>query len=726
MLQVISEFSLSYGPQPIDLSGFVWNLNLGTASWTSAEFLFGQDPFLLSYTTILKAIGVGPEFVYLSFLFMSHLFNCLFLFLTLRLIGNKQREIDFFLASTFFLSSNLFSLMTQGHGEIFLFRYFAIFIYVYLIFLRQPSLSRLFLVLFVFSLQASGYQGVYSVLASLIFVFAQRQTYGLIKLSWPSAKLKILLVFCALGIAIVTIAPLYSAFRFVDRNLLPVARGITGSYSGGFAGYLLFPEIVHGAIYVPFSILVLGLTAYIINARSKYRNGHGYSTPNYVLPLAIFIYFASIKLGTEETRLPFSFSNPTVFGLRNFGFMESAATYLAYLWALTYISVILNKTRIPKFASRRGTIKKNWRHEENRLNIGLSPLKKIAILGMSVEIILLAYNQPGRFETQSRELPWAKTSKFQLDTKSEVVSSWLPFYPWVYSSTGIFDSNSLINPMEIDYKFKAEKEWCIECEGIPETYAPRLKTFYTSWARSRKVGITDIFNQGKIGPMQTLKIFDSAYRAQGFWFDDFRASGTKRVFYTKETIPAVISLNRGGVPNRLIFIDYQLGALLQRYKNVDLIPILKFLKSNPVFFYRSLDGLPVDNSEKSNAGNRNSIRIRFEGCVAEVEGQHSGIKLKTIGECSGLGIGLRVADSPNWVTYIQQEGEERKVKTNNFSSLLLSTGTLSDESRVYQFKYENSQYSALAMTRLFMQLIFLFSFIHIFIRKLKKKNSVKS
>jgi hypothetical protein len=732
MLQVITEFSMSYGPKMLDLNGLNFNLNLGTPTCLSAELLFGQDPILLLYTTLLKFIGLGPEFVYLSFLLLSQLVNCIFLFLTLRLNNYTSKEFDFALASTFFLSANMFSLMTQGHGEIFLFRYFSIFIYLYLLFLKEPSPKRLMFVIFVLSLQSLGYQGVYSLAASLVFALAQKETYRIGRFSRLSTKFRSVLICFFFGVFFLTLAPLYIAFKTVRTDYVPIAREITGSYSGGVPGQIIFPEIVHGAIYLPFTIFIFGAFCYLANAREKLTFKLDYLAPNFILPLLALTYLSSIKLGSQETSLPFRFSNDTFLGLRNFGFIESAVTYLAYVWALTHVRIYIHKLK-----NQNLNPKKHIEFRKQHLYRSSSTRSKRIFLFENVvpylfviEIVLLTYNQPSTYGFKGRDLPWAQSSEFKFDTKQENVTSWLEFYPFVYSSTGVFLNSSLLTPPEIQFVTEEEKEWCLNCDGLPNTYVPKKTQFFSTWGRSKKVNLSDPFLGDGIKLFLPLKYFDQRYRAQSFWFKDVRPTGTKVTFYPKENIEPIISLNRGGVPNRLLFLDSQLESLLNNSVDLDAISILNTLRASPAFFYSFSEKLHEEMTEtdiivhpgsKSTMSGNRYVLEHLE-CRAEINGRDKEITVTTTGEgCHGLRIGIRVANANNWVTYVQEQGDERRVKTSDFSGLLLSTGALSDNTKVYRFNYENSQYAVLAFARLSLQLILFFIVLHLVAQKIKRR-----
>lgn len=732
MLQVSTELSSSMGPHFMDLSGFRLNLNLGTPSWVIAEFLFGQDPLLLTFSQVTKLLGLGPEFTYIFFLLLIQIFNCLFLLLTLKLLNRLPLHINFFLASTFFLSSNLFSLMTQGHGEIFLFRYLAGFIFSYLWFLRYPTKRKLGLVILLALLQISGYQSLYSITASLFFVFAQKATYKRLREFLKMAKSNLVLSMGALSSLIITLLPLWFAFQNVRADLTPSVRQSTGPYRGGFAGYFLFPEIVHGGIYVPLSILSIGIITRIFIFFKKMRNHKlskqesACSKISLLIPILGCVLLSSLALGSENNSLlGLSLEAKTILGLRNFGFLESAATYYIYLYCLIWISrlqelwsskeSILNSSKIRTSGPTNTTEKINPR-------FGF-----ISTL-IAAEICLLAYNQPMTFGSQGKSLEWAQIDHFQTQPYENLEYDWLPYYPYVYS-TGIFEESAMLVPKEVTFETNEEFRWCLGCDRERSSNVPQLTQFSSTWGRSEKISLVDLIEGEPLGWIQTLKTFDQAYKAQGFYFiEKIDRKNVTTTFYGRDRIDPIIKLNRGGVPNRILFIDTGLNNFLESSRtDRKKREFLSYLMDNPIFLYYKgqigPESLIRDSKlEYSYQGvdvSGQRVRLAHSECEVEVQFQNRNFLVQGNDGCDGIGLGIRTVDTPQWNIYSNKGVGSTALPKKPYLNFLLGINEISSNSKSYEIRYENTPYAVASVARITMQTLWFSFFVFLLHRRAK-------
>jgi len=733
MLQVITELSSSMGPQIIDLNGFRYNLNLGTPSWVISEFLFGQDPLLLFFTQALKAFGFGPELTYILFLVLIQLFNCLFLLLTLRLLSKAPLHFHVFLSSTFFASSNLFSLMTQGHGEIFLFRYLAGFVFAYSWFLKSPSGKKLALVVLFSILQVSGYQSLYSIIASILFVLAQKMTYLRLRDIYQIVKTHVILSFCLLMSLVIAVVPLWFAFQLVIEDLLPSVRQSTGGYRGAFAGYWLFPEIVHGGIYVPLSLLVTGVLAKLLFTSKKLRNRNNsnsdFSHPQIFLliPIAGCVIFSSLTLGTQSNSLRnLSLEAKTLFGLRNYGFLESGATYFIYLFCLVWIARFLelrSLSHIKQIQERVRAGESKNRRSKSKRRFGL------VVILITTEICLFAYNQPLTFGSKGRTLEWAQKDEFQVLPYKDLEYGWLPYYPFTYS-TGIFEKSAMFVPKEATFETAEERLWCVSCDPESSINVPSLTQYYSTWGRSKKIGLHELFQGKTIHGIQALKVFDQAYKSSGFIFED-RLDGrtVSREFWNRKQIDPIIKLNRGGVPNRILFIDAGLDGFLKNSGNyTKKAEFFSFLMKHPVFFYYEsrvgreslIKESKLEYLGQNINGHGEKVRLTHIDCSAEVEFQHMKFLVTTRGECQGIGLGLRMVDSPQWHIYSNRDVESKALVKKPYLNFLLAVDQISGDSMSYEIKYENTPYLVASLARLTMQILWFAVFTIFLIRHLKR------
>lgn len=555
-IQILSELLTSQAGDGILPRNYAMNLNLGFPTWITNELLFGNDPILFVHLFLSKKIGFTPEYALLLFYILIHLSNCFFMYLSLYLM-NKNISRNIVLISVYLLSAPLMSISTQGHGVLYLSRYFSIYLYILLlIFQKGLNRNRITMLLLVLSLELTGYQSIIQILAEILVtcittIFLFKKSFKPQRISHFLKRRKFLII-PTLIVLIVSLIPLYIAVNETQKNYNLGVRQFASPYYLNIVNSIFIPYISHGELYFPLIILLYLLISLLRSKKNtkfdrKKTEYEKISSVTLVKALAFSVLLMSAvgsfnlkKAINNNNHFVFGLNIQTLFGIRNWGFLSSIIIYITYLCSFILLLNAFEKQKVSKLRTKKIEI----------FFIFLSIL-------MSLESISTVLNQKD-FKDNGKKPQWHNISTIKFDQIKHQLSEFKDYYPYVYNLTELSSLSGSVQTLTNSLPRS------ILSPTIPLSDFITLKRFPA------------IFNENKWKNNDILK------NSTGFYVDVNNHDGTfTRTWHPSSEIPSKVLTNYGTVPQNYLLVNKNLYI---KYLNFD--GSLKVLDKNEIFYER--------------------------------------------------------------------------------------------------------------------------------------------